>query len=116
MLGDVEALAEGLRIDHDLAKLRVRLLDPPEPSTGSANVNALAGCITEYRHSLQKRAYPMALRIYLEKPDCFEERMCGYWKVWQKERPRLNTWADKPLDFCAEQGNGGRKSELCTIP
>jgi hypothetical protein len=44
---------------------------------------ALLGLAAKRRNGLQSVAWPVAERIYVEKPKDFVERIAGYWRVWR---------------------------------
>lgn len=72
-------LADLLGEDHDLAVLRAVLLQEPSVSVG--NIGKLLTQIEQRRNMLQKKIWPLGIRLFSEPPDVFTNRLGIYWDV-----------------------------------
>lgn len=82
-VGATHDLAGYLGDDHDLAELRGRLLTDPVLVDDAARHQALIGLIDRWRIRLQNDAFPLAQRIYVDKPKDFTRRMAIFWQAGQ---------------------------------
>lgn len=73
-------LADYLGDDHDLAELRELLLNHPGLADDSALHQTLIGLIDRWRTRLQNDAFPLAQRIYVDKPKDFAHRLGIFWQ------------------------------------
>jgi CHAD domain-containing protein len=80
-----EELSEALGDDHDLFMvlhaLRLEHRDTPAPDFAP-----LAKRIADKRAKLQKRAFKLGQKLYLERPSCFEQRLDRYLRRAKKEK------------------------------
>ena len=86
----LDALAEALGDDHDLAVLVAQL--DVEPSRFGSNdaVEDARRLAREQQDVLRDAAFRAGATIYVESPDAFRRRMRGYWRLavrWGPERP-----------------------------
>lgn len=83
VLGDlareVKVLSEYLGEDHDLAMLGETLATK---RLDKEILHLLQSLIKSRRRQLQKAAFDLGSRIYVEKPSAFTRRMEGYWETW----------------------------------
>lgn len=81
---EARALGDVLGEHHDafvlLETLRDRLDDG---EIGAAAARALPVLEARMRE-LERRAHPLAARLFAEKPRAFERRMRGYWRTWRR--------------------------------
>jgi CHAD domain-containing protein len=89
----LEELAERLGDDHDLALIRLRIVQAQLPETdfesfASARQHLLRA-IDRRRRRLQTEALRRSGLVYLEPPRRFVKRMRWYWESWRNEHVRL---------------------------
>lgn len=97
-----KALSDGLGDDHDLAVLRVAILEAPGEFGQTAAEEAL-GLIDAVRTDLQDRCHRVGARLYAEPPKAFARRVGRYWRAWHAvgpERPvgEIADLAKEPSD------------------
>jgi len=80
-------LSDHIGDDHDLAVLISRLAKEPDTFGGETEVEALIALARSRSRELREAAYPLARRIYVEKPKRFVKRIEGYWNAWRDDRP-----------------------------
>jgi CHAD domain-containing protein len=91
---EVHTLSDHLGDDHDLALLSrlfqegavdrmVSIRGLRDQEDGAERLAVLLGLIARRRKELQAAAWPLAERIYVEKPKAFVKRIAGYWRVWR---------------------------------
>jgi CHAD domain-containing protein len=87
----LEELSECLGNDHDLALIRLRLVQTPLPETDFENFalarQSLLRSIDRRRRRLQAEALRRSSLVYLEPPRRFVKRVSCYWNSWQNQRP-----------------------------
>jgi len=76
-------LTDCLGEDHDLSLLRAKLLEDPGFNS-PAQRPALLRLIERRRHTLQRNALALGLRIFGEKPHRFSARLRAYWRAWSR--------------------------------
>jgi CHAD domain-containing protein len=82
----LDALAEHLGDDHDLALLRAALIDPDGPGQDvPADLEPLAEVIDERRAELQAEAWRLGRRVYAERPKAFRRRLRAYLRAARTE-------------------------------
>ena len=90
MADQLDALAEALGDDHDLAVL-VAQLDVEPSRFGSADaVDEVRRLAREQQDVLRDAAFRAGATIYVEPTDAFRRRLRGYWRLavrWGPERP-----------------------------
>ncbi|MEJ2522647.1 MAG: CHAD domain-containing protein [Gammaproteobacteria bacterium] len=72
-------LSDRLGDDHDLAVFEAWVLGPDTVHPDSSAARQLRAAIGERRARAQAAAWPLAQRIYAEKPDEFVRRLGRYW-------------------------------------
>lgn len=77
-------LSDVLGDDHDLAVLTCQLMSCPNEFGGDGKVNEALAIICSRRADLQRRAFRLGARLYVERPSAFADRIAGYWQVWQE--------------------------------
>ena len=77
-----KVLGEYLGEDHDLA-VAGRALE--EKRLNKASSQVLASLIERRRFQLQRAAFDLGNRLFVEKPKAFAQRIEGYWKTWRAE-------------------------------
>ncbi len=82
---DLNDAADWLGDNHDLAELRLLVLEHPEWFPDPAALQFLLAQIDCWRLELELNAQPVGRRIYVEKPRAFINRMASYWQIWQAE-------------------------------
>jgi CHAD domain-containing protein len=82
----VHELTRLLGDDHDLAVLRQKVAANPETYGGDSTVETLLALIDRRRDELQKSAFVLGQRVYLDSPRDFANRIKGYWHAWRSER------------------------------
>jgi CYTH domain-containing protein/CHAD domain-containing protein len=90
LIDRLDALAEALGDDHDLAVLVARLDDDPSRFGSTDAVEDVRRLAREQQDVLRDAAVRAGATIYVESPDAFRRRMRGYWRlaVWRgRERP-----------------------------
>lgn len=85
-IAELDQLNDYLGDDHDLTVM-TQLVTGKNESLGvsAARVEQLLALIGQQRQILQAAAFPLADRIFVEKPKAFSRRIKGYWKLWRKE-------------------------------
>jgi CHAD domain-containing protein len=80
----IHTLSDYLGDNHDLALL-TQLLEEQTQELFSDEIQAAAllGLLAEQWSALQAASWPLAERIYVEKPKDFVARIAGYWQAWQ---------------------------------
>ncbi len=74
-------LADLLGEDHDLAVLGETLSTIPGLCDDPGQFRLLLGLAGQERQRLQEKLWPLAQRLYHEKPDAFTTRLQGYWEA-----------------------------------
>jgi CHAD domain-containing protein len=79
----IHTLSDYLGDTHDVALL-TQLLGKKAQELFSDEIQAAAllGLVAERWSALQAASWPLAERIYVEKPKDFVARMAGYWHAW----------------------------------
>lgn len=77
---NLDILAERLGNDHDLAELEIFL--NMIKAAGDPNQDALTQLIHNRRKQIQKLIFPLASRIFAEKPGAFKGRMLTYYRIF----------------------------------
>ena len=80
------SLSNLLGDEHDLAVLRQTLEAEPDLTDTKMEQQALLGLISQRRKQLQTKAWPLAQRLYPEKPTKFVERLEQYWQAMKAEQ------------------------------
>ncbi|MES2731876.1 MAG: CHAD domain-containing protein [Bacteroidota bacterium] len=81
----LEVLSELLGDDHDLGVLAQEIESGKLPFGRKSTTSRFLTLIEERRKYLQQQIYPLANRVFAEKPRDFSDRYELYWKVWQGE-------------------------------
>jgi CHAD domain-containing protein len=71
--------------DHDLAVLREKVSSAPDKFGGDSTVELLLSVIDRRREELQRDAFALGQRLYLDPPSGFVRHLQGYWKAWRSE-------------------------------
>lgn len=100
-------LSDGLGDDHDLAVLGAQLTAAPDDFGGAAVVTETIGVLAGRRADLQRRSRSLGVRLYVEPPEAFAERVAGYWTVWRRHGTELavGELADLAADDTDEHGD-----------
>lgn len=77
----LEALADDLGDDHDLAVLQALLTEEPELFGAPETRSTVAQAIDQLRSALQNRAWVLGARLYAEAPKALVRRWKSYWRV-----------------------------------
>lgn len=75
-------LGEYLGEDHDLAVAGGAL---KKQRLNKTSFQVLAGLIERRRFQLQRAAFDLGNRFFVEKPKAFAQRIEGYWETWRAE-------------------------------
>lgn len=75
-------LSDYLGEAHDLAELRALLDEAPELCNRETR-DIIVGLVNQEEARCRACARPVGERIYLEGPDEFAGRICGYWQIWR---------------------------------
>lgn len=78
-------LSEMLGDEHDFSLYRQTLASEPELGGNSARLRNILAAVDQRRTGLHRRARPLAMRLYTEKPGRISSRFAGYWQVWRAE-------------------------------
>ena len=90
LIEQLDALAEALGDDHDLAVLIGQLDVDPSRFGSTDAVEDARRLAREQQDVLRDAAFRAGATIYVESPDAFRRRMHGYWRLavrWGPERP-----------------------------
>lgn len=79
--GALHALADRLGEAHDVVVLEQTLLRPGRVSPDSTQGRHLRGLLDERRARCRESAWPLAERIYAERPEPFVRRLHAYWQA-----------------------------------
>jgi hypothetical protein len=79
-------LADYLGDDHDLAVLRVKVLERRDLFPDLATRRGLLALIDQCRTELEDKALVLGERIFEEKPPAFAARLGQYWSGWHRVR------------------------------
>lgn len=71
--------------EHDLSVYRQALESEPELGGKSARLGDVLAAVDQRRTGLRRRARPLAMRLYTEKPGRISSRFAGYWQAWRAE-------------------------------
>jgi excisionase family DNA binding protein len=82
---ELHSLSEYLGDDHDLAVLRMTVLDTSADFEIDQELLLLIQLIDQERLELEALARPLGERLYFESPKFFVQRLETYWKAWQIE-------------------------------
>ena len=82
-----QQLSQLLGDDHDLTVLHEQVVIAREAFAGQATVEPLPALIERRRRELQREAFPVAMRVYGDKPNRFIRRIRGYWKLRMRKNP-----------------------------
>ena len=82
---EIEALADYLSDDHDLAVLRTGVREQAGQLDDRTALEALLALIDQCRGELQVEAKHLGARLYVEKPRAFVDRLQAYWQAWRAE-------------------------------
>jgi len=111
MVDQLDALAEALGDDHDLAVLVAQLDVEPSRFGGTDAVEDARRLAREQQDVLRDAAFRAGATIYVESPDAFRRRIRGYWRLavrWGPERPvggiAALAYATTPADATARTG------------
>lgn len=80
--GLLHDLSDVLGDDHDLAVLLGLIHDAEEAVGGPIAVAALDRRITAVRADLQRRAFGVGARLFVDDPDAYVARFRGWWDAW----------------------------------
>lgn len=83
--GALRRLSELLGDEHDLSVYRQTLESEPELGGESARLPDILATVDQRRTGLRRRARPLAMRLYTEKPKRISSRFAGYWQAWRAE-------------------------------
>jgi len=78
-------LSEYLGDEHDLTLLSMTIAAMPDAAGGAERAASLAGLAAARRAELRELAFELASRLFVEKPQDFNNRMRRYWKQWRRE-------------------------------
>ena len=78
------SLSDCLGDAHDLAVLEAMLTAEADAFGGSELVNDTVALLDGYREELEQRSVMLAVRLYVEPPEWFSERITRYWDAWQE--------------------------------
>jgi CHAD domain-containing protein len=85
---ELHRLSDFLGDDHDLWVLQQELHG--SPFSGQKEINLLDSMISSESEFLRYNAYPLAYKLYAEKPKHYIRRLHMYWKGWvQIRQPQL---------------------------
>lgn len=90
-IANLDALAEALGDDHDLAVLVQRLGDDPDLFGGERLVGHARRLAQIQQDDLRRRAFRLGATIYAERPAAFRARMEWYWTCTVERGPELPT-------------------------
>ncbi|HTT03588.1 MAG TPA: CHAD domain-containing protein [Steroidobacteraceae bacterium] len=79
-------LADYLGDDHDLAVLRVKVLERRDLFPDLATRRGLLALVDQCRTELEDKAVVLGERIFEEKPQAFAARLGQYWSGWHRVR------------------------------
>jgi len=82
---ELSRLSDLLGDEHDLSVYRQTLESEPALSAGVSRLADILAAADQRRTGLRRRARPLAMRLYTEKPARFSDRMAGYWQAWRAE-------------------------------
>lgn len=83
--GALRRLSEMLGDEHDLSVYRQVLESEPELGGNSARLGDILAAVDQRRTGVRRRARPLAMRLYAERPGRISSRFAGYWQAWRAE-------------------------------
>ncbi len=87
LIEQLDALAEALGDDHDLAVLVAQLDGEPDRFGSVEAVEAARRLAREQQDVLRDAAFRAGATIYVESPDAFRRRMRSYWRLAVRRGP-----------------------------
>lgn len=82
---ELSEVADWLGDDHDLAELRLAVMQHPEWFRNEGELQVLLALMEYWRREFQIMAKPVGERIYVDSPKVFVNRIAAYWQVWRTE-------------------------------
>jgi GNAT superfamily N-acetyltransferase/CHAD domain-containing protein len=85
LISELDELGDLLGDDHDLAVLQHTVQSEIARPVRAATLQLLGELATARQDKLRARAHGIALRMYVEKPQDFAQRLRSYWRAWRTE-------------------------------
>jgi excisionase family DNA binding protein len=82
---ELHTLSDYLGSDHDLAVLRLWVMEHPQDFSDETELALLVTLIDQHRLALKTLARPLGDRLYFESPVAFTRRLKTYWQAWRTE-------------------------------
>lgn len=81
LVEELDMLGDTLGQDHDLADLRVALIQTPELAGAPPASETVLRLCGQRQAEVRRAALCLGARLYVEKPRAFVDRLGVYWKV-----------------------------------
>jgi excisionase family DNA binding protein len=82
---ELHTLSDYLGSDHDLAVLRLWVMEHPQDFSDQHELALLVTLIDQHRLTLEALARPLGERLYYDSPAAFTRRLKTYWQAWRTE-------------------------------